>query len=293
MQKRIVPFFLSVLLPFFAQAQPAEQLAIPALQAFLMHSDLTYFEELHGDLLSNADVTMPVFAGCPMPVTKPEDAQCSQWASSKWILEHLNYPENGYKAGWVGEFRVEYTIDNEGKVKDITVVNCESATLAAALRKTIAGLPRWSPAVYAGNKVSMRYYTEAGFFMGKNIPQGATNSTAVLLTWGNAQATNNVLTLTEAELNTIKNEPITVYYGDDELLIEQGEMTLELPHLTQNKMQKMDAAETLDPSRTSKFSAFIDAYVTKGSSIRLEHLVAPSPSGGEMIQLPDFKIIIR
>jgi Gram-negative bacterial TonB protein C-terminal len=289
MQKRL--FF--ILLPLFLLGENTIFAQNSDLQPFLLRSDLTYYEELHGDLLSNADITMPVFAGCPVAVTVPKDAQCSQWESTKWILAHLSYPEDGYKAGWVGEFRIEYTIDEYGSVRDVELVNCESVSLAEQLRSTIAKMPVWTPAIYAEKKVAMRYYTQFGFFMGKNLPKGEPVNTPVLLTWGNAKAINNQLIITESELNTIKNEPITIYYDNEELTIKDGEMTFVLPHLKKNKLMKMDAGETLDDSRTAKLSAFIDAYMVKGSSISLQHLSAVNPNGGNPIQLPDFMIIIK
>ncbi len=285
MRKNLLFFLLICTYSAFAQSS--------LVQTFLTRSDLTYYEELHGDLLSNADINMPVFAGCPAEAKEPKDAQCSQWESTKWILEQLTYPEDGYKAGWVGEFRVEYTIDEYGAVKDIEIVNCDSRSLAEQLRKAIAKMPTWTPAVYTGKKTAMRYYTQFGFFMGKNLPQGATPSSLVLLTWGNARATNNTLVISEEELNTIKNEPITIYYGDEELTVEDGEMTFLLPHLKKNSIVKMDAGETLDESRTSKLSAFIDAYMQKGASITLQHLSAINPNDGEKIQLPDFTILVK
>ncbi len=263
------------------------------VQAFMKRSDLVYYEELHGDLLSNADVTMPRFTGCPDTLKEPKDGHCSQWESSKWILAQITYPEDGYKAGWVGEFRVEYTIDEKGAVKDIEIVNCDSHSLADALRKAIAKMPKWTPAIYAGKKAEMRYYTQFGFFMGKNLPQATDPKSPVLLTWGNARAIDNKLIISEEELNVIKNEPITVFYEGDELTIDNGEITFQLPHLKKNNIMKMDAAESLDEARTSKLSAFIDAYMRKGSSIQLQHLSAHNPNGGEAIQLPDFMIIVK
>ncbi len=263
------------------------------VEAFMKRSDLVYYEELHGDLLSNADVTMPRFAGCPDTLKEPKDGHCSQWQSTKWILAQINYPEDGYKAGWVGEFRVEYTIDEKGAVKDIEIVNCDAQSLADALRKAIAKMPVWTPAVYAGKKAAMRYYTQFGFFMGKNQPQTTDAKAAISLTWGNARATDNKLTISEEELNVIKNEPITFFYEGEELAINSGEIIFSLPHLKKNNTVKMDAGEALDDARTSKLSAFIDAYMRKGTSILLQHLSAQNPDGGKPILLPDFTIIVK
>jgi hypothetical protein len=260
------------------------------LQTFLKRSHLTYYEEPHGDLLSNTNVTMPVWAGCAADCQMAA-CQCSQWQSSQFILDRLSYPPNGYEAGWVGEFRIEYTIDSTGKVRDAEVVNCDAPSLAAQFLKIIPTMPSWTPARNNGAITPIRYYTQFSFSGNDEGNDAAANG--LTLRWGNAHTTanNQTLKLTEAELLVVKNEPIRFVMNGEDLVIATGEVIFELTN--PKKTVTMDADETLNDEHTSKLSAFIEAKVQKGCKITMRNLSVANPDGSDIFPIADFVILIE
>jgi Gram-negative bacterial TonB protein C-terminal len=262
-----------------------------ALKTFLERSNLAYFEEVHGDLLSNTDITMPVFEGCAADCKTPTDCQCSQWQASRFITDRLVYPENGYKAGWVGDFRIEYTVDENGKTKDVEVT-CDAPDLAKQIEAIVLKMPVWKPAKAENAVTALRIYSSFGFYLEKEQVE---KSNTAYLHWGNTnlvlQPNTNTLTISEAELSVIKNEPILFMIGDDELAVQSGNVvfTTENP----KKEYKMDAAETLDSDRTDKIAAFIDAFVVQNSEISFAKLKAFNPNTGVTMDLPDLVVKIK
>jgi Gram-negative bacterial TonB protein C-terminal len=285
-------FFLCFLLaaPYFATAQTKNNAPEGKLKAFLERSHLQYAEEVHGDLLSNADITMPVLEGCATDCKTPVDCQCSQWAASRFITDRLVYPEDGYKAGWVGDFRIEYTIDEAGKTKDVEVMNCEAADLSKQIAAIVLQMPKWTPAKVSNANTALRIYSNFGFYLEK---EESTTSTLPYFNWGNTsltlKATDNVIEISEAQLSVIKNEPILFMIADDELAIQSGTVLFKI----QKKEYKMDADETLDSSRTDKISAFIDAYLEKNGEIHFSKLQAFNPNTGTPIALPDLVVRVK
>ena len=263
-----------------------------ALKTFLERSNLAYFEEVHGDLLSNTDITMPVFEGCAADCKTPTDCQCAQWKASQFITDRLQYPENGYKAGWVGDFRIEYTVDENGKTKDVEVLNCDAPDLVKQITAIVLQMPTWKPAKVENAPTALRIYSSFGFYLEKEQSE---NSNTAYLHWGNTtlvlQPKDNTLTISEAELTVIKNEPILFMVGDDELAVQSGNVvfTTENP----KKEYKMDAAETLDSDRTDKIAAFIDAFITQKSEISFSNLKAFNPNTGVTMNLPDLRVRVR
>jgi hypothetical protein len=240
---------------------------------------------------------MPVFEGCASNCSTPVECQCPQWAASRFITDRLDYPENGYKAGWVGDFRIEYTIDETGKVKDVEVFNCESVTLMQQISAIVPKMPLWKPAKVNNQPTALRVYSDFGFYLATtNENMLAPSTTQAFLNWGNtnlplAEKTPNILSITEAELSVIKNEPILFRVGDDELAIQDGNVIFTI--LKTKKEYKMDAAETLDSDRTDKVAAFIDAYLEKGGEIQFTNLKAFNPNTGSTINVPNLTVKIQ
>ena len=267
-----------------AQTQPNA-----ALQTFLRESGLVYYEEPHGDLLTNSSVTMPVWSGCAVSC-KLAACECSQWQSSQYILDRLAYPPDGYKAGWVGEFRLEYTIDSLGNVRDAEVVNCDAATLAQQFLAIINTMPRWVPAQYNGKITPIRYYTQFSFSGDTDI-DGAPES-GVSMRWGNARATAQkpTLQLTAEALNAVKNEPIRFFNNGEAITITGGEVVF--VQIKPAKTSVMEADETLNEEHTAKLSAFIDANIQSGCTIAMRKITAVNSDNGETMSIPDFLIEI-
>jgi TonB family protein len=71
----------------------------------------------------------------------------------KWIFLRLEYPQNALEQGTGGNVTVSFTIDNDGSVKDIAVMNQANSVLSKAVIEWAGKSPKWTPGKDAGGNI--------------------------------------------------------------------------------------------------------------------------------------------
>ena len=76
---------------------------------------------------------------------------------SKWVAEHLVYPENCKKAGIGGRVTLSFVITASGKLTDVKVLRGVNADLDKEAVRVVSSSPDWTPGTVDGKPVSINY----------------------------------------------------------------------------------------------------------------------------------------
>lgn len=76
---------------------------------------------------------------------------------SKWVNENLIYPEEAKENGIQGRVILRFTVDENGSLKDISVINMPDRLLAAEAIRVVSNSPKWSPGEKDNEKVNVTY----------------------------------------------------------------------------------------------------------------------------------------
>ena len=68
----------------------------------------------------------------------------------------MKYPDSAVRAGISGRVYVEFIVEKDGKVTDVTVTRGVDDELDAAVVKVVSASPKWKPAVLKGEKVRVK-----------------------------------------------------------------------------------------------------------------------------------------
>jgi TonB family protein len=91
--------------------------------------------------------------------TKPSFQGGGEDQFSKWVNSQLVYPETAKKDGVQGRVNVEFTINAEGDVCDIKLIDGVRDDLNDEVIRVISASPRWTPGVDAeGKKVPVTFH---------------------------------------------------------------------------------------------------------------------------------------
>lgn len=71
----------------------------------------------------------------------------------KWVYQYLKYPEQAILNGDQGTVVVNFIINKDGKVSDVTVTKSVSPELDEEAVKVVSASPKWRPGKVKGNKV--------------------------------------------------------------------------------------------------------------------------------------------
>lgn len=77
----------------------------------------------------------------------------------RFMMTHLSYPEEDRKAGRSGMVKVDFVVDQDGRIEQVNAEDNGSGSSAAMLEEAariIKSMPRWEPAEYRGAKVKCR-----------------------------------------------------------------------------------------------------------------------------------------
>ena len=69
---------------------------------------------------------------------------------NKYLMQNFNYPVRARENGIEGEMRVEFDIDENGKVSNVRITKGVHKSLNNELKATIESMPPWMPAVRYG-----------------------------------------------------------------------------------------------------------------------------------------------
>ena len=76
---------------------------------------------------------------------------------AKWVSENMTYPEDAKKAGVEGRVMVQFTICEDGAVRDIKLLRSVDPRLDAEAVRVISASPKWTPGEQNGKPVQVSY----------------------------------------------------------------------------------------------------------------------------------------
>ena len=76
---------------------------------------------------------------------------------SKWVAQHLNYPEDAKKAGIEGRVMIAFDICEDGAVRNVKVLRGVNEALDAEAIRVISSSPKWEPGIQDGKPVKVTY----------------------------------------------------------------------------------------------------------------------------------------
>ena len=108
---------------------------------------------------------MPVFPGCEDAGSRSEMDQCTNVEIQKFIAKNTKYPAMARDAGVSGRVFVRYMIDENGKVRDVTIVRGVPGgkALEQEAVRVINELPKMKPGKQRGKAVRVQYTVPVNF----------------------------------------------------------------------------------------------------------------------------------
>ena len=110
----------------------------------------TFAPEVLDEIISWLELHEPLDV---KPTFKGKDAN----AFSRWVSERLVYPAKARRNGITGTVMVAFTVDQNGKVGNVEVVDSVDPQLDAEAVRVISSSPRWKPGVKDGQQVIVHY----------------------------------------------------------------------------------------------------------------------------------------
>ena len=76
---------------------------------------------------------------------------------SKWVNSRLVYPEIAKENGVEGRVTLQFTIDKDGRLGDVKVLNAPDKTLADEAVRVVSSSPKWKPGKQRDRAVKVSY----------------------------------------------------------------------------------------------------------------------------------------
>ena len=89
--------------------------------------------------------------------TKPTFNGSNAATFSKWVAENMKYPQEAYEDGISGRVMVQFTICEDGFVRDVKVLRGVHELLDAEAVRVISSSPKWEPGRVDGKPVNVTY----------------------------------------------------------------------------------------------------------------------------------------
>jgi periplasmic protein TonB len=80
-----------------------------------------------------------------------------------YIKKNFRYPKDALKKGIQGKVYIEFTVDRNGKVTDVSVKKGVHASLDAAAKRVVADMPNWIPGKLNGKPVNVKFLQRIDF----------------------------------------------------------------------------------------------------------------------------------
>ena len=126
-------------------------------------TDEVVFNEKTGsvEITSASTEDMPFLIAEKMPLFQGGNLN----AFRTWVQEHLQYPAEAVKRNIQGRVVVTFTIEKDGSVSNIQILQSPGKLLADEARRVIASSPAgaWTPGEQRGEKVSVKYTLPVDF----------------------------------------------------------------------------------------------------------------------------------
>lgn len=84
-------------------------------------------------------------------------------AMAKFLQSNIMYPEEAIELGEQGTVYVQFVINTDGSISDVTILKGVSTLLDAEAMRVINLMPNWNPGVHNGKPVRVRYIVPISF----------------------------------------------------------------------------------------------------------------------------------
>jgi len=86
----------------------------------------------------------------PVLIVQPPEFPGGVKALQKWLGSHLQYPAMAVRMGITGSVVVEFTVDVDGKISDITIVKTLHKLCDQEAIRLVKSMPEWTPGIAGG-----------------------------------------------------------------------------------------------------------------------------------------------
>ena len=126
----------------------------------------------YGIIVVDDLAAMPDTTGRTVPFSLIEQKPTFQGGNantfSKWVAQHLNYPEDAKKAGIEGRVMVAFDICEDGAVRNVKVLRGVNEALDAEALRVISSSPDWKPGIQDGKPVKVTFQFPVIFILRDN-----------------------------------------------------------------------------------------------------------------------------
>ena len=84
-----------------------------------------------------------------------------------YLAKNITYPAADRQANVQGKVFVQFVVEPDGKLTNVTAVRGPSETMKAEAVRVMEDSPEWIPGVQSGNKVRTQYTVPINFTLGK------------------------------------------------------------------------------------------------------------------------------
>jgi periplasmic protein TonB len=88
---------------------------------------------------------------------KPKFQGGDQNDFTKWVFAHIDYPEIAKENGVQGRVTLQFTVDTDGSVKNVSVLRGVDASLDKEAVRVVSNSPKWTPGRQRNKNVKVRY----------------------------------------------------------------------------------------------------------------------------------------
>ncbi len=89
-------------------------------------------------------------------------------AFTRWVFEHIKYPEEAHKKGIQGRVVASFILNNEGNVTNVEILRSVDPLLDAEAIRVLESSPKWEcPGISKGKRVHVRYNFPLNFSLRK------------------------------------------------------------------------------------------------------------------------------
>lgn len=76
---------------------------------------------------------------------------------TKWVFSQIDYPEIAKENGVQGRVTLQFTVNPDGSVSDVTILRGVDSSLDKEAVRVVSASPKWSPGKQQGRAVKVRY----------------------------------------------------------------------------------------------------------------------------------------
>ncbi len=80
-----------------------------------------------------------------------------QKALMQWLSENVQYPQLAYDNGIQGRVIVQYVVEKDGSISEVTVSKSIDPSLDKEALRVVKSMPRWRPGMQNGKPVRVKY----------------------------------------------------------------------------------------------------------------------------------------